>query len=501
MEPYRSRALAGGPPSGPPSGVPVRNLATMSTPSVPGGRVVRAKRRSQRGLARTGAWAGSGRPGAGTVGRLWLLQAVAFSIFAFPSSMVIAPIGAAGTVPLMLAILLFVFWGAAVLFGIQNPLASGSPGRMAFCVLALATCASYAAMFSGWTGGSTVAARAAADRWVLLLVGSAGIILVASQSIKTLDDVMRIVRPLLAGAFVCSVIAVIQFFLRINPVEWIQQLMVGFTYNGGDTAFQVRGTFLRVAGTTFTSIELAVVSAMLLPLSVWRALYDQKGRKWLHWLGTCLLGFSLVSTISRSSVLGLMIIVIVFVPFLPRIARQWSVVVVPIAIALVFLTIPGVVSTLGDALTSGNSDPSISTRTNNYPRVARMIGEQPILGAGPGNFMPEFAIYILDNQYLNSAVTLGLVGMGATIVYLSVPGLATLVAARAATAGVLRCLAGAVAAGTLVATACSLTFDSLSFPVFALTFPMLVGLGCGIWKLVQDERAGHAADGIRGTWT
>lgn len=402
--------------------------------------------------------------------------------------MVIAPMGAAGTVPLILAILLFAFWCAAVLFGLQNPLAAGNPGRLGFCLLAVATCASYAAMFAGWTGGSTIAARAAADRWLLLLVGSAGIILVASQTIKSIDDAMRIVRALLAGAFVCSVVAVMQFFLRINPVEWIQQLMLGFTYNGGDTPFQIRGTFVRVAGTTFTSIELAVVSAMLLPLAIWRSLYDPKGWKWFHWLGTCLLGFSLVSTISRTSVLGLIIVAIVFVPFLPRIARQWSFLVMPLAIILVFLTIPGVVSTIGNSLTSGNSDPSITTRTNNYPRVARMVGEHPFLGMGPGNYLPDFAVHILDNQYLNAAVTLGLIGMSATIAYLVIPGIAAFVAARAATSEVLRCLAGAIAAGTLVAATCSLTFDSLSFPVLALTFPMLVGIGGGVWHLVRRER-------------
>lgn len=418
---------------------------------------------------------------------------VAFSIFAFPSSMVIAPLGAAGTVPLILALVLFVFWVAMVLFGFQNPLTEGNPGSLGLCLLAVATCASYAAMFSGWTGGSTVAARASADRWLLLLIGSAGIILVSSQSIKSIDDAMRIVRALLAGAFVCSVIAVVQFFMRVNPVEWIQPLMVGFTYNGGDTPFQVRGAFLRVAGTTFTSIELAVVSAMILPLSIWRALYDHKGWKWFHWLGTCLLAFSLVATISRSSVLGLLIVVIVFIPFLPRIARLWSILVIPLAIALVFLTIPGVVSTLGGSLTSGNSDPSISTRTNNYPRVARMIDEQPFLGRGPGNYLPESAIYILDNQYLNAAVTLGVVGMFAMIAYLLMPGVAAFLVARRSAGEVLRCFAAALAAGSLVAAVCSLTFDSLSFPVFALAFPLLVGLGGSAWNLVRDEGLEHVS--------
>ena len=44
--------------------------------------------------------------------------------------------------------------------------------------------------------------------------------------------------------------------------------MVGLVENGNASAFQSRGALMRVAGTTLHPIELAVVTAMLLPLSV-----------------------------------------------------------------------------------------------------------------------------------------------------------------------------------------------------------------------------------------
>lgn len=418
----------------------------------------------------------------------YLLKTALFSIFAIPASMVIAPLGAAGSLPMILSLLLFATWFASAIFGLHNPLWHKHPGRYAFGALLLATCASYMAMFSGWTGGSTVATRAAADRWLLLLIASAGLMLTVAHCVHSLEGILRLVRPLLAGALVCSVIAALQFTLRINPVEWIQQMMPGFTYNGGDTTFQVRGTFLRVAGTTFTSIELAVVSAMLLPLSIWRALYDTKGSKFIHWLGSALLAFSLVATVSRSSVLGLVLAVVIFLPFLPAVARKWAILILPFAVLFVFLTIPGMVTTLTGSLIAGNADPSISTRTNNYPRVARMINENPLLGLGPGNYMPDFAIYFLDNQYLTAAVTLGLIGMVATILYLVIPSLSTLVAALSLKDEALRSFAGAIAAGLAVGAACSMTFDSLSFPVFALTFPTLVGFGGLAWNLARNQR-------------
>ncbi|WP_347107490.1 O-antigen ligase family protein [Paenarthrobacter sp. S56] len=408
-----------------------------------------------------------------------LLKFAAFGIFFFPSNMVLKPLGAVGTAPLMIALLLLAVWLCSVLFGLTNPLDPRHPGRMGFVLLWVGTCASYAAMYSGYTGGSESPARAAADRWLILLLASAGIILVTAEALRTINAAMALARALLAGATFCCLVAVVQFFFRIDPMQWLQAAMPGFTNNGGNTAFQIRGSLMRVSGSTFHSIELAVVCAMLLPLSIWRSIYDIRGKKWMHWTTTALLVFAIASTVSRSGILGLLAGMAVFIPFLPRLARHWAFVAAPALVAALFLGVPGLVGTLTASLTAGDSDPSITTRTNNYPRVAAMVEERPFFGVGPGNYMPTNAIHILDNQYLNAAVTIGLVGLVGLIAYLTFPGLSALLAARASRLPALRCLAGAVAAGGTVAAICSFTFDSLSFPVFALTYPFMVGLAGG----------------------
>lgn len=416
-----------------------------------------------------------------------LVRAVAFCIFFFPSSMVIKPVGAAGTVPMLLGTLIFVLWICSVLFGLHDPVAFRHPGRVSLTALFLGICVSYSALYAGISGASTEAARSSADRWLILLMATAGIVLVIGEVVRTLDDAMVLTRALLAGALFCCMVAVVQFFLHINPMEWFQYAMPGFSYNGGDTPFQARGALLRVAGSTFHSIELAVVAAMLLPLSIWRLIYDRQGWIGFKLLGTMLLVFALASTVSRSGVLGLMVGLSVFIPFLPKIPRTWALLASPVALAGLFLSVPGLITTLTETVTSSNSDPSISTRTNNYPRVESMVAERPWLGAGPGNYQADSAIHILDNEYLNAAVTLGLVGLLAVTIYLLVPGVTAIMAARAASNPQLKSLAGAVGAGALVAGICSLTFDSLSFPVFALTYPVLVGLGGAVWIMTKTE--------------
>ncbi|MEJ3405284.1 O-antigen ligase family protein [Rathayibacter sp. YIM 133350] len=420
-----------------------------------------------------------------------LVRVTLFSIFFFPSSMIIKPIGAAATVPILLCCLLFLLWIASSVWGLHDPIPTRHPGRLAISAIVLASLASYAAMYIGFTGSTTDTSRAAGDRWLILLAASAALILVIAETARTASDVMMYVKALLAGGFFCCLVALAQFFLRINPMEWVQLGMPGFTYNGGDTPFQLRGNFIRVAGSTFHSIELSVVCAMLLPLSLWRALFDDRGRRWLHWAQAGLLLFGVACTVSRSGVLGLIVGTSVFLPFLPGPIRRKALMIIPVVVGFIFISVPGFIGTLGSAVTADSSDPSIATRLNNYPRVARLMDAHPVLGSGPGNYMPTNALEILDNQYLNTLVTLGTIGVFALGIYLLLPGIAGIHAARTARDPRLRALAGALAAGASVGGVCSLTFDSLSFPVFALVYPAIVGLAGAVWILVRAEEAGE----------
>jgi O-antigen ligase len=416
-----------------------------------------------------------------------LLRAALLSIGVVPASMVIEPVGAAGTVPMLLSLLLGAFWVTSWAWGLHDPVPARHPGRIAVGALLLASVASAAALYVGATGGSTDVTRAAGERWLLLVLASAALITVCGESVRGLPDLAQCVRALLDGAFFCCLVALVQFLLSVDPVDWAPYLMPGFTDNGGSTPFQPRGSLVRVAGIAFSPIELGVVAAMLLPLSLWRLVFDRVGRPWVRWGQTAALVLAVAVSISRSGILGLAVALAVAVPFLPRTARRWVLVTAPVAVAGLFLAVPGLLSTLGGALGADSSDPSISTRLDNYPRVVAMFDAHPWLGLGPGNYMPADALHILDNQYLNSLVTMGAVGVVATVVYLVLPGVAGLHAARTARSASLRCLAGALAAGTLAAAVCSLTFDSLSFPVFALTFPALVGLSGAAWVLVRRE--------------
>ena len=426
--------------------------------------------------------------GTTNTGPPWLLKATMFSVMLFPPYMVLAPVGASGSVPQILALGLFGLWAASSVLALHDPVIFRHPGRAAVLLLLLASCLSYAHLFAGLSGASTVEGRAAADRWMLLIFAAAGIAFVTTESVRNLKDAMAVVRSVLAGGAACCIVAIIQFTTHTNPMEWFKVLMVGFSENGDFDAFQARGALLRVAGTTLHPIELGVVTAMLLPLAVWRALYDTKGRKKFHWIAVALFVLANTMTVSRSGLLSLVIAVVVTVPFLPKLAKQWAAVIVPTGAAALFVGVPGLISTLFNSATAGTSDASITYRTEDYPLALRLVEERPWLGTGPGTWIPTQALDIFDNEYLLVAVTMGVIGLIALIAYLVVPALAALAAARNAVGTELKLLAASSAAAGLIATVASGTFDSMSFPVFALICPFFIGLSGATWLMVRNQQ-------------
>ena len=63
------------------------------------------------------------------------------------------------------------------------------------------------------------------------------------------------------------------------------------------------------------------------------------------------------------------------------------------------LVLPGFITTITEAFGAG-TDPSISTRVDDYPRVEGLVAAHPWTGIGPGAYVFPNAVEILDNQYL-----------------------------------------------------------------------------------------------------
>ncbi|MCY1239720.1 O-Antigen ligase [compost metagenome] len=226
---------------------------------------------------------------------------------------------------------------------------------------------------------------------------------------------------------------------------------------------------------------------MLLPLSIWRAFHDPKGRKTLQWIVVALFAVANAITVSRSGLISIVIALAITVMFVPRTAKMWAAVIVPVGTAAMFVGVPGLIGTMFSTTTAGSSDTSITYRTEDYPLALRLVTDRPLFGTGPGTWIPAQPKDIFDNEYLLVAVTMGVIGLIAMIAYLAVPAIAALAAARHAQDKELKLLGASVAAAGLIATVASGTFDSMSFPVFALLCPFFTGLSGATWLMVKNQ--------------
>jgi O-antigen ligase len=419
-----------------------------------------------------------------------LLQTFAVALMVFPSDLVIKTIGAGGYPAALVAYFAFLAWVAATLFGLHNPLDYRYPVRIALCALWLASLASYALMNRAVLSSTQLLG---ADRWLLQLACVSGVILVAAECLRSIEDIRRVLRALTWGGAFCGVVAELQFRLSLNITPYLGRLLPGFSLDQAAATTAVigsRGELNRVFGTATDPIELGVSAGMLLPLALYLAMHDVGRPIWRRWLPVMCIALSVPASVSRSAILAAAMSLGVLIVLLPPHRRLAALAAVPLALAAVFVTAHGLLGTLKTYFLAGTADSSIAHRVNNYPYVEHLVRQAPWFGQGGGTYIIEgIGIHILDNQYLTTAIELGLVGLAALTFFLVWPALAAFSARRRTDDPELRDLCAALAGAALAATICSATFDSLSFPMFVNVQALVAGLIGAAWLLAGRKRA------------
>jgi O-Antigen ligase len=424
-----------------------------------------------------------------------LLQIFSVALMIVPSSIVLKAVGGGGYVAALIAYVLFLAWVATTLFGIHNPLDYRSPPRIALAMFWIVALISYALMNRSML--STVQLTGA-DRWLLQLAGVSGVILVSAEFLRSVTEIQQILRALTWGGAVCGIVAALQFWLSLDLTQYIK--IPGFSLNLADTYINIssRGGLNRVVGTAVDPIELGVVSGMLLPLAIYLAMHDVDRPAWRRWLPTACIAIAIPASVSRSAVLSAGIATGIFILLLPAARRLPLMSFIPVAVAAVFVTAHHLIGTLVKFFSAGTTDPSISHRVNNYSLVEQLVHAAPWFGQGGGTYHP-ITLHILDNQYLTSAIEIGLIGLAALFFFFTWPVAAALVARKRTTDPALRDLAAALAGAELAATACSATFDCLSFPMFVYVQALVIGLIGACWVIVNRSSSDDRLDQTRAT--
>ncbi|PYC74092.1 polymerase [Micromonospora arborensis] len=412
----------------------------------------------------------------------FMLQLFILSAFIFPSDTVIRIVGAQGYLASLVSLVLFLAWAVTALLGLHDPVHTRYPVRGALAVLWICALLSYAAM-PLFTPDETQ--RLSADRWMLLLVGMSGVILVTAEHLRSPADLLRVIRTVVWGGAFSGVVATLQFWFLWDLKPWLRLALPGFEAGDAYGSFQGRDALVRVTGTTIHPIELGVVAGMLLPLAIWLGIHDRERPPARRWLPVGLIGMCIPMSVSRSAILAVGVAVATFVICLPARQRVWLLAFSPIAVVGIFATTPGYLRTIIGSITMGAEDASITNRLDNYPRVVALVQQAPWLGRGGGTFLPEDATRILDNQYLKTAIEMGVLGLAALLLYFLVPAITALQTRARTTDPELRSLCGALAGACLAAAVGAYTFDAFSFAQFASVHAVVLGLCATCWLAVQ----------------
>ena len=249
------------------------------------------------------------------------------------------------------------------------------------------------------------------------------VLYVAASVVRRLDDVDFLAKSLVAGGAIVGFFAIVESRTGFNVFNQLDRV-IPILQPGSDMepeAYQRYGAArLRVFGSAQHPIALSAALALLTPLAVY--LRQRNGeRRWLICLALLVAGCA--AGVSRTGIVMLVVVGIVFLWLRPReVRRRWPA-LIPVLIILK-LVLPG---TLGAIKQSFSPPGGLIAEQKSLPgqsgsgRVAD-IGpaltewrRQPLLGQGFGTRVIDPGIRgpqanILDNQWLGTLLETGAVG-------------------------------------------------------------------------------------------
>jgi hypothetical protein len=241
--------------------------------------------------------------------------------------------------------------------------------------------------------------------------------------VRTRAVVDRLVKTLVAGGAVIGVLAVIEARTGYSPFTQLHRLVPLLE---PDPSFELtigRGGATRAFGPAEHPIALSAALVMLVPLGV--SVVRTSGGAWYGALGALLVG--VLSTVSRTGVVMLVVLVIVYVCLRPRETRRLWPFLVPLLV-ITHMAVPGTLGSLAQAFfpTGGivEQQQGMAGSCSSSGRVADIgptldeVAGKPFLGHGYGTRVTtgeDNNACILDDQWLGNLVD---VGVGGTLAWL-----------------------------------------------------------------------------------
>lgn len=424
----------------------------------------------------------------GEVDSVALLTVYLVLLYAIPSNLTITALGSLGRPSLIWGLILVTFWAVSRLQrrGLDvRPVRQ--PVRFFYAGLFVLALVSFAAALLRGQPADQVSPAFTA---IIRLLSWAGVVLVAVDGIRTMNDVSRLVRRMAIAAGLLAALGIAQFLTGQTLLDFFNSIP-GVSNTGGGVL--ERGGVTRSSGTAIHPLEYATTLAGVFPIAIAAAIshgfrWHRAHRRLLWWLPAALISISAIVGVSRSAVIGFALAAAAMIPAVPRRYRAAVFAAGLTLVATVLVMIPGLLSTTLALFSGAATDPSAQSRVGGLDRAPEFIGASPVIGVGFGTFLPRY--YIFDNQWVLITVELGVLGAIAFggVVVAAVWSAAS--ARRQSRHDDVTLVGYALVVSVLVMAVMFAFFDGLSFPISAGTLFLIVGL-CGSVRNVG------AADAVR----
>jgi hypothetical protein len=234
--------------------------------------------------------------------------------------------------------------------------------------------------------------------------------------VRTYSQVVALIKLLVAGTSVLSVLALIESRTGWSPFEHLDRLIPVLQQTQVFTA-EARGA-IRAVGSAEHPIALGALFAIVAPLALFLGI--RYGRWW--WASVVILMAGIFATVSRTAFV--MLVVACLVVLVLRFNESWrfAPLLLPMVV-MVHFAVPGALGAMKYAfnppggVVSQQSQDQIVTGSGRLADVGPSFGlfkAKPVLGYGFGTLKvdgPDANARILDNQWLSSLLNVGLVGV------------------------------------------------------------------------------------------
>lgn len=346
--------------------------------------------------------------------------------------------------------------------------------------------ATVASVVVNWTRVNALGVEPETLKAITFVISFLLLIYLVVSVIRTERDVDFMISVIVTCGAVLSGFALVESVTGYNVFNhlgghfsFLREVPLPYSLTGADD----RGGRLRVFASAQHPIALGAVLVMVLPLAIYLA-KTREALRW--WAAAAMLTLGVVSTVSRTGVVMLIVVGLVFLWLRPKGTKKLWPALLPLLVA-VHLVMPGSLGALKEAFfPSGGivAEQQSAAGTRGSGRLADFTptlaewSRSPILGEGYGSRVVDGDnpnADILDDQWLSLLLETGIVGVAAWIwIYARV--LRRLVARAKSDDSKHGLLCAALSASIIAYAVGMLTYDSFSFVQVTFVLFMLIGI-------------------------